>query len=296
MLLLLKKKFEKKFLLIYDKFFFIFFLILLRKYKINIVYNKIVKLSKKDREKFLNILYISESPEYAKKHGWYKFDHQYDIEFSCRKKSRAKFHKNITDIYSLCDIYGNSQANLSEIKYRKGVLLSSSKNHLSGHKIRNEITNLVLSGKEENIDIYGDIVKKPYKNSSQVYSKYFFSIVVENTLDGEYISEKLFDAIKAKRIIFYYGNKKIVKQYKFNTKSIIFFNDSNDLLSKIKKIYKLKSYSDINHAIEYNFSNLEFMRHELLQNFLKNITLPLLLRQNRFKSAKNAYLNTIYKK
>lgn len=131
--------------------------------------------------------------------------------------------------------------------YEKTKLIStviSSKNSLTGHKLRHEIVKTV-----NNIDIFGyNHQKLPTKIES--LKDYMFSIVVENERLDYLFTEKIIDCFMTGTIPIYWGCPSIGDFFDIN--GILTFNDINELNQIVKNINQ-KTYSDSFKAIQNNF-------------------------------------------
>ena len=153
----------------------------LRRYKLNIVYNQRKMISEKYKKKYFNVLLITESPEYAENIDWFKYDYLYDLEVSFRNNTKAETLLNINHQYSNVDIFaGEFYPTTITQKERSAVLLISNKSETSGHLNRkvvyNKFNNSIFP-----INYYGSYVNKSYSDSALIYSKYRYSIVIENS-------------------------------------------------------------------------------------------------------------------
>jgi len=109
------------------------------------------------------------------------------------------------------------------------------KNYLPGHNLRQEIYNSLSHIRNMGIKAFytypsgtpGDYGPKDYVfNTSQ------YSIIVENHRNKNYFSEKLIDCLMSDTIPIYWGCSNIEEH--FNTKGIIRFDNTNDLISKLR--------------------------------------------------------------
>jgi len=78
-----------------------------------------------------------------------------------------------------------------------------------------------------------------------------FSIIIENSEEKNYFSEKLIDCLLCKTIPIYWGCPNICEYFDCN--GFILFNDQNDLLDKVNNLDLNKIYTENNYAIEHNF-------------------------------------------
>lgn len=144
--------------------------------------------------------------------------------------------------------YGTYWVN-NNINYNKNKLISiiaSFKNETLGHKIRHHIIN-TISG----FDIYGKHPNYKYVTSkNEALDSYYFSIIVENSIQDSYWTEKLLDCFVTKTIPIYWGTED-VRNF-FNKDGILFFNKSSDLRD-ILSVLTPELYRQKQHAIEENY-------------------------------------------
>lgn len=78
-----------------------------------------------------------------------------------------------------------------------------------------------------------------------------FSIIIENSQEKNYFSEKLIDCLLTKTVPIYWGCPNIEKY--FDTSGFILFNDADDLIHKINKIDLNTVYQNYQRSIDFNF-------------------------------------------
>jgi len=259
---------------------------------INIIYNKSRALNKREIKKYFNVLLVLESPAYAKKHNWFQFDYLYDLEASYRSKSNAEDLIILKDCYAIVDIFGEKLDNIKNWSSKRNefVALFSNKKTLEGHKIRHEIYKLRKRYNFE-INFYGSIVNRPFSSSSFIYNDYKYAIVVENELLDNYVSEKFFDAVKAKAFIFYYGHKKSVVELGFDTSVIVFFNSAQDLIRKLKPVStnlsNMNNKRNLDQILNKNYETLLSLRKNKVMKFVYNLSTLLHINKSYLKATKN---------
>jgi hypothetical protein len=145
-----------------------------------------------------------------------------------------------------------------------------------GHRLRHEI---YFSQKEfpENVVFYRstlefngyvvpDINQNPILNETNklnILSTFQFSVVIENSQQTNYFSEKLIDCLVTKTIPVYWGCPNISEF--FDTTGWVFFKDKDDLVSKLSTI-DTGHYSRNQEIVEKNF--IEAMKYA---SFYKNL-------------------------
>jgi hypothetical protein len=92
-----------------------------------------------------------------------------------------------------------------------------------------------------------------------------FSIIIENSQETNYFSEKLIDCLLTKTIPIYWGCPNITEY--FDKDGFIFIENENDFLSQLNTIKLEKYYSDKKQSIEKNFE--EAKKYAL--NFSKRV-------------------------
>jgi hypothetical protein len=137
----------------------------------------------------------------------------------------------------------------------------------NGHRLRHSIYNMFKdSGK---IDFYGSGCDKPIDFKIEGLKDYRFSVVIENSIESDYFTEKLLDCFLTGTIPIYWGTKNI-ENY-FDTNGVIFINDENELLSIIN-ILDVELYNSKINSIQSNFELSKKYIHpeKIIDTFLKN--------------------------
>ena len=171
-----------------------------------------------------------------------------------------KFYKVFTfdkELIENCDNvefypHGGCWINTEDHKiHQKTKLLSfiiSNKIQTSGHRLRHSIVK-VLNENNINFSIYGRTINNiDYKLTA--LKDYAFSIVIENSKQDYYFSEKLIDSFITGTVPIYWGCPSIGDF--FNLDGIIIFNDIDDLLNQINEL-SLEKYQSMLPAINDNF-------------------------------------------
>lgn len=219
---------------------------------------------KRNKTDNCDILYLLESPELLTK--VLKFDFKKGslnnkVIIACFDKPKnCKPLKwiNYTSVFSLLDRYCSFPDYISKKeRLNKALVLRSSKNYLSGHKLRNSILRTDFI---DIIDLDGSC-----SDIRPLYEKYEYAIVIENTKFDGYVSEKFYDAIKSGCIVIYWGSKKTVQNQGF--KNIFFFEELNDLNSIIKGLVKNKVFT--HDRVNKNFEILKHLRELRQIDFYK---------------------------
>lgn len=152
-------------------------------------------------------------------------------------------------------------------------MIYSPKTQTSGHRLRHSIANI------GGIDLWGAGAGKPFDTKEEALSPYRFSIVIENTQNPYYFSEKLLDCMALGTIPLYYGATDIGSF--FNEKGILTFTDLESLEGVLKSLSpelyaELLPYAEENQKLVRKYDTQEdwIFEHILLKNGLvkQNIT------------------------
>jgi len=127
-------------------------------------------------------------------------------------------------------------------------IIASGKNAVIGHKMRHETIHYL----GHKMDVYGRGYN-PVQSKNEALDQYYYSIVIENSIQDSYWTEKLLDCFMTKTIPVYWGTKDVVNF--FDKDGIIFFNDINHLesLTKLSQDYVREYYNQHLDAIEKNY-------------------------------------------
>lgn len=175
-------------------------------------------------------------------------------------KNNNKFYKVLTYDKELIETFDNVEfyphggcwINTEDHKiYQKTKLLSfiiSNKIQTVGHRLRHSIVK-VLNENNVNFSIYGRTINNiDYKLTA--LKDYAFSIVIENSKQDYYFSEKLIDSFITGTVPIYWGCPSIGDF--FNLDGMLIFNDVDDLLNQINTL-SLEKYNSMLPAINDNF-------------------------------------------
>ena len=123
-------------------------------------------------------------------------------------------------------------------------MLYSDKRYTSGHRLRHTIADQV-----EGIDLFGTGADKPFTAKDDILPRYMFTIVIENTKNKYYFSEKLLDAIALGVVPIYYGATDIGDF--FNEAGILTFDDVESLKDILNRLTP-ELYEEMLPALEEN--------------------------------------------
>ena len=241
-----------------------------RLFKINFWYNEKIKTYKKG---MYNVAIFTESPWHIKKYGLESYD-KLDCLISTYKFGNCEKYINASILYSGVDCFCSSPA--SDMTFQKNKLCShimSNKNDSDGHKLRHSLAKFISAE-----DLYGFGTNKPIHDKSTALERYMFSLVIENTYSEEYVSEKLFDAIKWKVVPIYYGPIEMLSRFGFDVNGIIHIKDLQNAKVVVETLSP-KIYYDKIEYVEKNFKILQNIRLNMKNNFFVSIVAPLYFRK-----------------
>jgi hypothetical protein len=135
-------------------------------------------------------------------------------------------------------------------KTKKVSFIYSDKNWNSGHRLRHNFANFL---KEKNIDVdhFGSGSNKKIDFKSEGLTDYMFSIVMENSVEDIYFTEKILDCFLSGVIPIYWGTKKIGKI--FDENGIIFLPYSTEY------DFDFESSCNLISTLDENFYNSKLM-------------------------------------
>ena len=142
--------------------------------------------------------------------------------------------------------------NLDKIDIQKNnlsSLIASSQNKLKGHKLRHKIAKYIKNN-ELNIAVIGRGYK-PFENKEDGLKSFRYSIVIENSSEQDYFTEKLVDACLLETIPIYWGAPNISKY--FDIRGFIVCNSSDEIEDALKNL----SIRDYNRKIKWIKKNKE---------------------------------------
>ena len=128
-------------------------------------------------------------------------------------------------------------------------LIASSQNKLKGHKLRHKIAKYIKNN-ELNIAVIGRGYK-PFENKEDGLKSFRYSIVIENSSEQDYFTEKVVDACLLETIPIYWGAPNISKY--FDIRGFIVCNSSDEIEDALKNL----SIRDYNRKIKWIKKNKE---------------------------------------
>ncbi len=151
--------------------------------------------------------------------------------------------------------------------YDKTKLIStvaSSQNRVVGHILRHQVKDKF----GERIEGFGKLYNRFINSKLEALKDYKFAVVIENTREPNYFSEKLIDALSVGSVPIYWGCPNI-KNFGFSVDGIIEFDTLEDLDKIVKKIEDGKiKYEDFSDSIKFNFEKCK--EYQITENWMFN--------------------------
>ena len=132
-------------------------------------------------------------------------------------------------------------------KKNMASLIASNQNKLTGHKLRHEVVKHIKNN-NFNVSVIGRGYR-PFENKEDGLKSYRYSIVIENTSELDYFTEKVIDACLLETIPIYWGAPNISKY--FDTRGFIVCENIDQILQAIRTI----SIDDYNSKVEWIMKN-----------------------------------------
>ncbi|MDA9301693.1 glycosyltransferase family 10 [Amylibacter sp.] len=186
-----------------------------------------------------------------------------------------RFYKILTKNKQLLNILNNGSffyfgstflKNLDEIDIQKKnmvSLIASAQNQLKGHKLRHKIAKYIKYN-DLDIAVIGRGYK-PFKNKEDGLKLFRYSIVIENSSEQDYFTEKVVDACLLETIPIYWGAPNISKY--FDIRGFIVCNSSDEIVDALKNL----SIKDYNRKIKWIKKNKETALYHA--NYMKRAAL-----------------------
>jgi hypothetical protein len=210
----------------------------------DIIHNHYIKLAKLLNWRFYKILTKNKSLIYTIKNGYFFY-------------------------------YGSTfLTNINEINIEKkemASLIASKLNQHQGHKMRHMIADYI---KECEIDI-AVIGRgyKPFKKKEDGLKSYRYSIIIENSSENDYFTEKIVDSCLLETVPIYWGAPNI-SEY-FDAKGLIICNNIQDIKNAIRNMSKKDYLSRIkwikkNKEIAFYYADYQKRAALKIQKSIKN--------------------------
>tara|TARA_B110000305_G_scaffold239701_1_gene308241 strand:- start:278 stop:1171 length:894 start_codon:yes stop_codon:yes gene_type:complete len=149
--------------------------------------------------------------------------------------------------------YGSTfLTNINKIDITKknmASLIASSRDELPGHKLRHSLIKYIKN-KNINVAVMGRGYK-PFKNKADGLKSFRYSIVIENSSELNYFTEKIIDACLLETVPIYWGSPNI-SEY-FDERGFIICKDLAEIKNALNKI----SISDYESRMEWIKKNKE---------------------------------------
>lgn len=133
-------------------------------------------------------------------------------------------------------------------------IIASGKNQTTGHQLRHRVIRELDMVNNPVIDVLGNGYN-PFKNKKDGLQKYRFSIVIENSIQDTYFTEKIIDCFATKTVPIYYGTSKIADF--FDRTGIISFNTVDELKEILDGLSE-QDYENMRGGIEKNFHSYKY--------------------------------------
>ena len=157
---------------------------------------------------------------------------------------RRRFHRILTADDKLLNSVENAQKfvfgttwieNWQDIKVTKErmvSLIASRKNSLPGHRLRHRIVNKARAAGVE-LDAMGGKYL-PFEEKADGLAPYRFSVVIENSIEPRYFTEKLLDAFFCETIPIYWGASEIADY--FDERGMIICTTEAEIMDALKNL------------------------------------------------------------
>lgn len=139
---------------------------------------------------------------------------------------------------------------IDSTKSRHMSLIASGKRDLEGHQLRHRMVDFA---REAGLDV--DVMGrgyKPFERKEDGLQSYRFSVVIENTQEAHYFTEKLVDAALCRTVPLYWGCPNIADY--FDTSGMIICDTEEELRQKMSDV-SLKDYTSRADALERNYAS-----------------------------------------
>ncbi|MEE9454797.1 MAG: glycosyltransferase family 10 [Paracoccaceae bacterium] len=131
-------------------------------------------------------------------------------------------------------------------------LIASKRNDLTGHKLRHEIA-AWAQAHNISLNLYGRAYKS-VADKAEALAPYHFSVVIENSRENGYFTEKLVDCLLTKTVPIYWGAPDILRN--FNLDGMIICTSAAEIQAAITTVSSQK-YQQMLPAIVENFTRAQ---------------------------------------
>ena len=152
-------------------------------------------------------------------------------------------------------------------KLNRIALVCSNQSLTSGHRIRKAFAAELIKYFGKHVDWYGNGIMT-FSTKQELYSKYKYSIVLENQARNDVVTEKLGDAFLGFTYPFYWGAPNVDKYFHSKGFEVIDILDFSSTMEKIENALTHKLFeSKLDHIIENRLKVL--FEHNFLHRILK---------------------------
>lgn len=157
-------------------------------------------------------------------------------------------------------------------KFKKLSIITSNKAWTRGHKQRLDFCLRLKKYFGESVDIFGSGIKG-FKDKWDVLAPYKYSIAIENSVEADWMTEKIGDCFTTLTFPFYFGCPNIDKYYNPKSFELIDINDFDKSCKIISEIINNDSHYDdhLQHLIESKRKYIDYYSLiPLIANFIEN--------------------------
>jgi len=138
-------------------------------------------------------------------------------------------------------------------KFQTSTVMSQ-KNFLPGHRLRHETKEIIMKDRGYNLVFPPSI---PMEEKYKLFEDTMFHVAIENTINVNYISEKIIDSFMSYTIPIYWGCPNIGEY--FNTDGIIFFETKEQLNNILDNLTEKDYYDRLDAVLEnYEIANKKY--------------------------------------
>jgi hypothetical protein len=157
-------------------------------------------------------------------------------------------------------------------KSKRMSLIASNKKKLRGQRLRHEIADWIPQSKAD-VDLLGRAYH-PVDRKEDALAPYQYSVVIENSREANYFSEKLIDCFLCNTVPIYWGAAD-VDQY-FDAKGMIICQDIDELQNAIENLteddyQRLSQFAAANRRLALSYINQELAIANLIQSEIVNV-------------------------
>ena len=207
------------------------------------------------------------SIQYLSHNLWPKiFNKKFELILSWNPTLSCQYDNCLYTPFADTEINFRSKPDFHQTKPKKCVIVASSKNSTLGHKLRHKI----ISQKSDigiEFDTYGRGYR-PFDKKEDLYAQYYASIVIENSREPSYFTEKLTDTILSGLVPIYWGASNISDF--FDETGLIRFSSIEDLscnaeyINRIDFSYRAKEREDNYYAALKHLDHKLVIKHKIL--------------------------------